>query len=69
MKRIIIIGATSGIGREVALLYIQAGWRVGIAGRREDLLQELAGIAPDRIFMEVIDVTQEDAPPAIDFTD
>lgn len=62
MKRIIIIGATSGIGREVALLYIQAGWRVGIAGRREDLLQELAGIAPDRIFMEVIDVTQEDAP-------
>ena len=29
MNRIVIIGATSGIGLEVAKRYISAGWRVG----------------------------------------
>ena len=36
MKRAIIIGATSGIGEEVAKLLIQQGWHIGIAGRREE---------------------------------
>lgn len=31
MKRIVIVGATSGIGLEVARLCIRAGWRVGAA--------------------------------------
>ena len=34
MKRAIIIGATSGIGREVAKQLLLQGWRLGIAGRR-----------------------------------
>jgi len=38
MKKVIIIGATSGIGRELARLYLQAGWAVGITGRRVELL-------------------------------
>ncbi len=29
MKRIVIVGATSGIGLEVAKLCIQAGWQIG----------------------------------------
>ncbi len=41
MKRIIIIGATSGIGRELARLYAKAGNRVGITGRRQALLDSL----------------------------
>ena len=32
MKRIIIIGATSGIGLEVARCYLKDGWQVGVAG-------------------------------------
>ena len=36
MKRIIIIGATSGIGLEVARCYLKTGWQVGVAGRREE---------------------------------
>ena len=36
MKRIIIIGATSGIGLEVARCYLKDGWQVGVAGRREE---------------------------------
>lgn len=34
------MGATSGIGMEIAKLCIAAGWRVGIAGRRAEPLGE-----------------------------
>ena len=61
-KRILIVGATSGIGREVARLYCRAGWRVGIAGRRADRLEALQQEAPEQIETEQIDVTQADAP-------
>lgn len=40
---VIIIGASSGIGRELALLFGARGYRVGIAARRRELLDELAG--------------------------
>ena len=36
MKRIVIVGATSGIGLETARLCIRQGWRVGAAGRRRE---------------------------------
>lgn len=62
MKRVIIIGATSGIGREVAKLYIAQGWQVGIAGRRAEELEALRKEAPGQVSAEVLDVTQEDAP-------
>lgn len=39
MKKIIIIGATSGIGRALAKEYANAGHRVGITGRRAELLE------------------------------
>lgn len=61
-KKIIIIGATSGIGREVAKLYIAQGWQVGIAGRRAEELENLRKEAPEQVFTEVLDVTLEDAP-------
>lgn len=41
MKRAIVMGATSGIGKEVALLLARRGWQVGIAGRRVDRLKEM----------------------------
>ena len=62
MKRIIIIGATSGIGREVAKLYIARGWQVGVAGRRSDELENLRQEAPQQVYTETIDVTHDDAP-------
>ncbi len=40
MKKVIIIGASSGLGWELARLYIDAGHHVGITGRRADLLQK-----------------------------
>lgn len=61
MKRAIIIGATSGIGQEVAKLLIQQGWQIGIAGRRENALQQMKTISPNQVEIEKLDVTKEDA--------
>lgn len=57
--KIIIIGATSGIGKELALLYAKAGHEVGITGRRNDLLTELAALHPDRFFISCFDATAD----------
>ena len=62
MKKVIIIGATSGIGEEIAKIYIAQGWQVGIAGRREEVLTALAATAPAQVKTQVIDVTSADAP-------
>ena len=62
MKRIIIIGASSGIGREVALQFIRRGYKVGVAARRESVLQELKTLAPEQVIYSRIDVTDDDAP-------
>ena len=61
-KKVIIIGATSGIGREVALIYIAQGWKVGVAGRREAELEALRAAYPEQVSAQVLDVTHEDAP-------
>lgn len=61
-KKVVIIGATSGIGREVANIYIAQGWKVGIAGRRANELESLQQTAPKQVFIQSIDVTTDDAP-------
>ncbi len=61
MKKAVIVGATSGIGKEVALLLIREGWRIGIAGRREEELKVLQASAPDQVEWQVLDVTREEA--------
>ena len=62
-KKAIVIGATSGIGREVALQLVEKGWLVGIAGRRTDLLREVQRQAPEgRIAcFRQIDIIKDDA--------
>lgn len=62
MKRIIIVGATSGIGYEVARQFYQAGWKIGVAGRRTERLASFRSLAPERIEVQAIDVTHADAP-------
>ena len=62
MKNAVIIGASSGMGMEVAKLLLAEGFRLGIAARREDRLQALKQLAPDRVVTATIDVTSEDAP-------
>ena len=61
MKRAIVIGASSGIGHEVARLLIREGWTVGVAARRTDKLTDLQNTAPEHVFTAQIDVTDEAA--------
>ena len=61
MKRIIITGGTSGIGRETALQYISDGWTVGITGRRRELLEKFLLLAPGRVHVKQMDVCNPDA--------
>lgn len=65
--RAVIIGATSGIGREVARSLAQRGVVLGIAGRRAERLEELvAEFGSERIFTAVMDVREESATEALD---
>ena len=60
MKKVIIIGATSGIGKALAQLYAQNNWLVGITGRRKRLLDTLQQEFPNNIVTECFDVTEND---------
>ena len=57
MKRAIVIGASSGIGYEVAQLLLSEGWKVGVASRRMELLQKVGNVE----VAEQIDVNDPDA--------
>ena len=61
-RRAIIIGATSGIGLEVAKALAAQGWLVGIAGRRQERLQQIQRKHLNIVATEQIDVTKADAP-------
>jgi len=57
MKKAIIIGATSGIGKELSELFAASNYKVGITGRRKELLFELKDENPDAYLTKVLDVT------------
>ena len=47
MKKAIVVGATSGIGKALAIQLANENYRVGITGRRAELLQELRNCYPE----------------------
>lgn len=61
MPNVVIIGASSGMGQEVAKLLLAEGYTLGVAARRNDRLQALKQLAPDRVVTATIDVTADDA--------
>jgi short-subunit dehydrogenase len=59
---IIITGATSGLGYELARICIQKGYKTGGTGRRVDRLKEMKDELGDLFYFREMDVTQfEDA--------
>ena len=60
MRTVIVTGASSGIGRATATAFLEAGWLVGLAARRLDLLEEIAADHDTAIVLP-LDVTDPDA--------
>jgi Short-chain dehydrogenases of various substrate specificities len=52
----LVLGASSGIGRELALLLARNGWQVCATGRRGELLGQLQGEFPQKIVTHAFDV-------------
>ncbi|HTR29812.1 MAG TPA: SDR family NAD(P)-dependent oxidoreductase [Puia sp.] len=61
MQKILIIGASSGIGRELARLYAAAGNVVGATGRRQELLESLYREFPRHVHIAGFDAVAPDA--------
>ena len=59
-QNIIIIGATSGIGKALFEKYAADGNRIGIVGRRTHLLDELRQEHPDTTVTATADITKQD---------
>lgn len=60
--KIVIIGATTGIGRSLAEFYASKGYEIGITGRRIALLEEIKLTFPNtKIYTKAMDVTQTDS--------
>jgi short-subunit dehydrogenase len=57
MKKAIIVGASSGIGKGIAKVLAENGYKVGITGRKKELLDELKKEKPDFFLTKVFDVT------------
>ena len=66
MKRAIIIGASSGMGKEVSKLLLADGWQIGIAARRTEALEALKAMQPDAVTTATIDVMADDAPQRLE---
>lgn len=64
-KRAIVVGASSGIGRELVRNLCIGGCRVAAIARREDRLRELAESFGDQVLPFVHDVTHFDEVPAL----
>ncbi len=59
MKRnAIVVGASSGIGRELAKILAANGYNTGLVARRLDLLSQLAQELPTQTLMSAIDVSK-----------
>jgi NAD(P)-dependent dehydrogenase (short-subunit alcohol dehydrogenase family) len=58
MQNAIIVGASSGIGKELAKILARHGCNVGLAARRFDLLREVARDIQTKAVVKVIDVSK-----------
>ncbi len=58
MKKVVIVGATSGIGKELAKIYSLNEYEVGIVGRRTELLNSLASELQTKNYQLTLDVRE-----------
>jgi short-subunit dehydrogenase len=58
MPNAIVVGASSGLGRELALRLSQQGYRIGLVARRGDVLEDVRREMPGPSYVRAIDVTR-----------
>jgi short-subunit dehydrogenase len=63
MKKAIIVGATSGIGKQLAIIMAANNYKTGITGRRDQLLLNIQATKPDNFLVSVFDVTDVEHVP------
>lgn len=61
-RKAVVMGATSGIGLEVVRELCRHGWQVGVAGRREEVLERIQAETDGVVARACIDITHDDAP-------
>lgn len=60
--KIVIAGASSGLGFETAKLFISTGWKVSVCARRIDRLKELVDLNPDNVTAYQLDICEDSSP-------
>lgn len=58
MKKGLIIGASSGIGRALAITLAKNGYEVGLMARRVDMLESLQSEIPTKTYIDYVDISQ-----------
>ena len=59
MKKAIIIGASSGIGKGIALELLKKNYKIAISARRIERLEEIKSINPDNVIIKEFDSSTE----------
>jgi len=57
MQKVIIVGASSGVGMQLARLMAQEGCCIGLTGRRTELLYKLQNELPGKSYSKYMDIT------------
>jgi short-subunit dehydrogenase len=60
MSKVIIIGASTGMGKDLAKEFATNGWEVGITARRLELLEELSREVPGKWHIKQMDAGRHD---------
>lgn len=63
--KIVIAGASSGLGFETAKLFISAGWKVAVCARRVERLKPLTELNPDNVTAYQLDVCDGSSPTVL----
>ena len=57
MKKAIIIGASSGIGKGISIELLKRNYKIGITARRKDKLDEIKILYPDNVIVYPFDLS------------
>jgi len=66
MKKAIVIGASSGIGKGIALELLKRNYKIGITARRKNRLDEIKSTKPESVIVNAFDSSTEENAKKLD---